>query len=129
MEESMLYILSIIVTFMFISIAVFQVLLVLGLPLGEFAMGGYYKVLPKKLRVVSAINAIILLIMGVVFLQHTNVINIFNVLPTNILVWVITVFLGLNTIANLISRSTKERYVATPLSSIAFILCFMISLS
>ncbi|MGE7826859.1 hypothetical protein [Paenibacillus sp. NPDC093718] len=129
MEESMLYILSIIVTFMFISIAVFQVLLVLGLPLGEFAMGGYYKVLPNKLRVVSAINAIILLIMGVVFLQHTNVINIFHVLPTNILVWVITVFLGLNTIANLISRSTKERYVMTPLSSIAFILCFMISLS
>lgn len=129
MEESMLYILSIIVTFMFISIAVFQVLLALGLPLGEFAMGGYYKVLPYKLNVVSAINAIILLVMGVVFLQHTNVINIFNVLPTNILVWVITVFLGLNTIANLISRSTKEKYVMTPLSSIAFILCFMISLS
>ncbi|RAR43865.1 hypothetical protein [Paenibacillus sp. MDMC362] len=129
MEESMLYLLSIIVTFMFISIAVFQVLLALGLPLGEFAMGGYYKVLPYKLRVVSAINAIILLVMGVVFLQHTNVINIFNVLPTNILVWVITVFLGFNTIANLISRSTKERYVMTPLSSIAFILCFMISLS
>lgn len=129
MEESMLHILSIIVTFMFISIAVFQVLLALGLPLGEFAMGGYYKVLPYKLRVASAINAIILLVMGVVFLQHTNVINIFNVLPTNILVWVITVFLGLNTIANLISRSTKEKYVMTPLSSIAFILCFMISLS
>ncbi|OIB02082.1 hypothetical protein AK95_04055 [Paenibacillus sp. LC231] len=129
MEESMLYILSIIVTFMFISIAVFQVLLALGLPLGEFAMGGYYKVLPYKLRVASAINAIILLVMGVVFLQHTNVINIFNVLPTNILVWIITVFLGLNTIANLISRSTKEKYVMTPLSSIAFILCFMISLS
>lgn len=122
MEESVLYVLS-------ISIAVFQVLLALGLPLGEFAMGGYYKVLPCKLRVVSTINAIILLFMGVVFLQHTNVINIFHVLPTNILVWVITVFLGFNTIANLLSRSTKERYVMTPLSSIAFILCFMISLS
>ena len=76
MEESMLHILSIIVTFMFISIAVFQVLLALGLPLGEFAMGGYYKVLPYKLRVASAINAIILLVMGVVFEILTSSISL-----------------------------------------------------
>ena len=56
--------------YVFISIAVFQVLLALGLPLGEFAMGGYYKVLPYKLRVASAINAIILLVMGVVFAAY-----------------------------------------------------------
>ncbi|GIN20076.1 hypothetical protein [Siminovitchia fordii] len=129
MEENTVYLLSIIVIIMFISIAVFQVLLALGLPLGEFALGGFYKVLPHKFRILSAINAIVLLIMGVVFLQHINVLNIFNFLPTDILVWIITVFLGLNTIANLISRSKKERYVMTPLSSIAFIFCLMISLS
>ncbi|MGM7685102.1 hypothetical protein ACSVDA_23635 [Cytobacillus sp. Hm23] len=129
MDGDIFYILSIIVTIMFAFIAVFQVLLALGVPLGEFAMGGFYKVLPKKLRIISFINAIILLFMGVVFLQHTNFLNIFNFLPTNILVWVITVYLGLNTIKNLISKSKKERYVMTPLSSIAFILCLMVSLS
>ncbi|WP_449354992.1 hypothetical protein ACUL41_01935 [Virgibacillus natechei] len=129
MEVDLIYISTIIVAILFVSIAVFQVLLSLGYPLGEFTMGGYYKVLPKKLRVVSGISAIILIFMGIVFLQHTNVMNSFNFLPTNILVWVITIFLGLSTIANLISQSKKEKFVMTPLSGIAFLLCLLIVLS
>ncbi|MCS0673514.1 hypothetical protein [Cytobacillus firmus] len=129
MEMEFIYISSIVVSVMFVSISVFQVLLSLGYPLGEYAMGGYYKILPKKLRIVSAINAVILLFMCFVFLQHTDVLYGFNFLPTNILVWVITVFLGLNTIANLLSRSKKERFIMTPLSSIVFALCLFITLS
>ncbi|MFA9458962.1 hypothetical protein ACERJO_19675 [Halalkalibacter sp. AB-rgal2] len=124
-----IYISSVIVAILFVSVAVFQVILSLGYPYGEFAMGGYYKVLPKKLRIVSAFNAVILLFMGFVFLQHTNVLNGSYFLPTNILVWVITIFLGINTIANLISQSKKERLMMTPLSGFTFILCLFIALS
>ncbi|WP_082153689.1 hypothetical protein [Bacillus sp. LL01] len=123
------YLASITVAVFCMSVAVFQVFLSLGYPFGEFAMGGYYKVLPKKLRIVSAVNALILLFMGFVFLQHTNVLNSLDFLSTNILVWVITIFLGLNTIANLISRSKKERLFMTPLSGFIFILCLFISLA
>ncbi|WP_259457968.1 hypothetical protein [Salipaludibacillus neizhouensis] len=129
MEVDFIYISSVIVAILFVSIAVFQVVLSLGYPFGEFAMGGYYKVLPKKLRIVSAVNTLILLFMGFIFLQHTNVINGLNFLSTNILVWVITIFLGINTIANLISRSKKERFLMTPLSGITFIFCLFIALS
>ena len=129
MEAEFLSASSFIVAILFVSIAVFQVLLSLGFPLGEFAMGGYHKILPKKLRIASAANALILLFMGFVFLQHTNVLNGMDFLSTNILVWVITVFLGLNAIANLISRSKKERFVMTPLSGFTFILCLFIALS
>ena len=122
------YTLSFVVATLFVLVAFFQLLLSLGYPLGEFAMGGYYKVLPKKLRIVSTINAIILLFMGVIFLQHTDAIKSFSFLPTNILTCIITVFLGVNTIANLISRSKKERFVMTPLSGITFILCLIIVL-
>jgi len=128
-ETEFIYVSSIIVAILFVAIAVFQVLLSLGFPLGEFAMGGYHKILPKKLRIASAANALILLFMGFVFLQHTNVLNGMDFLSTNILVWVITVFLGLNAIANLISRSKKERFVMTPLSGFTFILCLFIALS
>lgn len=120
---------SIVVAILFVIVALFQILLSLGYPLGEFAMGGYYKVLPKKLRIVSAFNSLILLFMGFVFLQHTNVLKGFELISTNILVWVITIFLGFNTIANLISRSKKERLVMTPLSGFTFLLCLFISLS
>lgn len=123
------YLSTIIVTIMFVSIAIFQVLLSLGFPLGEYAMGGYYKVFPKKLRIASVVNAMILLFMGFVFLQHSNVLNGVDFLSTHILVWVITIFLGLNTMANLISRSKKERFVMTPLSGFTFILCLFIALS
>lgn len=129
MELDFITISSIVVAISCLSVAVFQVLLSLGFPYGELAMGGYYKVLPKKLRIVSAVNALILLFMGFVFLQHTNIINGLDFLSTNILVWVITIFLGLNTIANLISQSKKERYVMTPLSGFTFILCLFIALS
>jgi hypothetical protein len=87
MEGNYIHIAAIIVAILFSCIAVFQVLLSLGYPLGEAAMGGYHKILPKTLRFVSAINAIS------------------------------------------ISKSKKERYIMTPLSSIAFILCIFVALS
>ncbi|WP_088104197.1 hypothetical protein [Halalkalibacter urbisdiaboli] len=130
MEADWVYVASISVAVIFLFVAAFQVLLSLGYPLGEAAMGGYYKVLPKRLRLVSAGNAIILLFMGFLFLQHANVISVgFTFFPTHILVWVFTIFLGINTIANLLSKSEKERYMMTPLSSIAFILCFFVAIS
>ena len=123
-----IYLSTIVVTILFVSIAFFQVLLSLGFPLGEFALGGYYKVLPKKLRIVSAVNAMVLVFMSFVFLQHTDVFIGLSFLPTNILVWIMTIFLAINSIANLFSRSKKERFIMTPLSSIAFILCLFIVL-
>nr|WP_263324624.1 hypothetical protein [Neobacillus sp. Marseille-Q6967] len=41
---------AIIIAVISLGIAIFQVLLTLGFPLGEATMGGYYKVLPKKIR-------------------------------------------------------------------------------
>lgn len=129
MEADFIYISSIIVAVLLVSIAIFQVLLALGYPFGEFAMGGYYKVLPKKLRIASVANALILLFMGFVILEHTNAIIGIDFLSTNKLVWVITIFLGLNTIANLLSRSKKERFTMSPLSGFTFVLCLFIALS
>lgn len=93
----MIYSLSIIVFAMFVIIAIFQVLLSLGYPLGEYVMGGYYKVLPKKLRIISAFNAVLLLCMSFIFLQHGSVIHSLDFLPINVLAWIITIFLGINT--------------------------------
>jgi hypothetical protein len=130
MTELYIHIAAIISAAIFVGLAVFQVLLSLGFPLGEAAMGGYHKVFPKKLRIASGVSAIILLFMGFVFLQHAEVISIgFNFISTNVLVWVFTVYLGLNTVANLVSKSKKERIIMTPLSSIAFVLCLFVAVS
>jgi hypothetical protein len=129
MEWSLINSAAILIAVINLGIAVFQVLLTLGYPLGEAAMGGKYKVLPKPLRVVSAGAAIILLFFGFVFLEHTNVIRTgIDFLPTSILVWVWTVYMGVNTLGNLVSKSKKERVIMTPISSLVFILCLYVAI-
>ncbi|GMA07196.1 hypothetical protein GCM10025886_03470 [Tetragenococcus halophilus subsp. flandriensis] len=129
MENNLVAISSIIVALIFVSLAIFQELLTMGYPLGEFTLGGYYKTLPKKLRVVSAISSLILLFMAVVVLKHANVLKGLDFLPTSLLMWIIVIYLALITLANAISQSKKEKYTMTPLSGIAFLLCLFITLT
>lgn len=129
MENNLVAISSIIVAVIFVSLAIFQELLTLGFPLGEFTLGGYHKILPKKLRTVSTISSLILLFMAVVVLKHAKIFNVLYFLPTNILMWIITIALGLMTLANFISQSNKEKYTMTPLSGITFLLCLYITLA
>lgn len=120
---------SILLMILFASLAVFQILLVFGYPLGEFALGGYHKTLPFNLRLLSAFNALVLIVMGIVFLQYTDVLKEVRFLPQPASAWVVTLLLGLNTIANMASRSPKERKVMTPVAGFAFILCLAIIMS
>jgi hypothetical protein len=121
---------AMIIMILLAGIAVFQVLLTFGFPLGEATMGGKYKILPKPLRCASAVSTIILLVMGLVYLQRANVISL-NIafLPTNPLVWFFTGYLGINTLANLASKSKKERLIMTPISAIACILGVFVATS
>ncbi|MFK3939212.1 hypothetical protein ACI2JA_17055 [Alkalihalobacillus sp. NPDC078783] len=121
--------LAIIVMSLFILVAVFQFLLAFGFPLGEYAMGGYHRTLPTKLRIVSVVNGIVLLFMGAVFLMKAKDLDTLNFLPNTVLAWMFTGFLALNTMGNLFSQSKKERVVMTPLSGLLFILCLIIALS
>ncbi|MDN6142263.1 MAG: hypothetical protein L0I78_07605, partial [Tetragenococcus halophilus] len=95
----------------------------------EFTLGGYYKVLPKKLRAISAIRSLILLFMAVVVLKHAKIFNGLDFLPSHVLMWIITIALGLMTLANFISQSKKEKYTMTPVSAVTFLLCLYITLA
>ncbi len=128
MGVDLILVAAVVASIIFLGIAVFQALLALGFPLGEAAMGGYHKVLPKKLRVVSVFNGLILIFMAYVFLEHAGAVSL-NYFTTTILVWVFTAFLALNTVGNFVSKSKKERYIMTPLSGVAFVLCLIVALN
>lgn len=123
----MVTVLSIAVSVIFLLIAIFQVLLALGFPYGEFALGGYHKILPKKLRIVSLVNAVILIVFIWIFLLHASILESTWSLPTGGIVFGIAIFLALNSIANLLSASKKEKVVMTPISSVTCMLCFWIA--
>lgn len=129
MQSNMVIIASIIAAVIFVSLAIFQEFLTLGFPFGEYTLGGKYKILPKKLRTVSTMSSLILLFMAVVVLKHAKVFSGLDFLPTNILMWIITVALGLMTLVNFLSQSKKEKYTMTPLSAITFLLCLYITLA
>lgn len=107
-------------------IVLLYVALLLGKPFGEYAMGGKYKVIPKRNRMVFAVSILIQLYGIVALLQAGNVVQVG--LPTGVArvsCYIFAVYLTLNVFMNAFSRSRKERWVMTPLSAIVA-LCYWI---
>ena len=118
---------SILGTVSFGVIATMTVLVACGLPLGEFTMGGQHKILPKKFRVVAVISVAIQVFAMIIILQAGGFISLWlSFKLTKYICFFFVIYLSLNTIMNMISKSRKEKYVMTPLSFIAGI-CFWIT--
>ena len=118
---------SILGAVLFGIIAIMTVLVACGLPLGEFTMGGQHKILPKKFRVMAVISVAIQIFAMIIILQAGGFISLwFSFKVTKYICFFFAIYLSLNTIMNMISKSRKEKYVMTPLSLIAGI-CFWIT--
>ena len=118
---------SILGAVLFGVIAIMTVFVACGLPLGEFTMGGQHKILPKKFRVVAVISVAIQIFAMIIILQAGGFISLW--LPfkvTKYICFFFAVYLFLNTVMNMISKSRKEKYVMTSLSLITGI-CFWIT--
>lgn len=103
------------------------VLVACGMPLGEFTMGGKYKILPKNLRILAVISFIIQMFAIIVILQAGGFLTLwFSEKVTRYICIFFALYLSLNTIMNSLSNSKKEKYFATPLSVVAAI-CFWIT--
>ena len=117
---------AIIGTIVFAIIAVMTILVACGLPLGEFTMGGQYRVLPKKLRVFAVASFIVQLFAITIILQAGGLISLwFSIRVTKYICLFLAAYLSTNVFMNLFSKSKKEKYIMTPLSLIATI-CFWI---
>jgi len=112
------------------ALAVFQLLLIIGLPLGRFAWGGQRAVLPARLRVGSAVSIVVYAAFALVALDRAELISI---LPTPsisvVAMWVIAAYLLFSVLPNLASKSRDERRVMVPVSLVLAGLAFVIALS
>ena len=108
-------------------VIILSILIICGLPLGELTMGGQYKVFPKKLKIVLVIQLILQLFFVIILLQMGEFIPLwFSYNVTKIIGIVMAIYLSINTVMNLISKSKKEKYIMTPLSFVTAI-CFWIT--
>lgn len=110
-------------------IAIFQLALALGAPLGEYTMGGKFPgKLPAKMRVAAIIQIFILLFFVLVVVIKAGI--AFEELNSlgKIGIWFIVAFFGFGTFINFSSPSKKEKLVMGPANVIAFISTLMVAI-
>ena len=110
--------------------AVFEVLLILGLPLGEYTMGGRHKILPPLMRGAGFFSLLTQIFAGLILLQAGGYMNMwFSVSVTRIICYVFGGFFVVNTIMNFFSPSKKEKRTMTPLALIEAVIFILTAVS
>lgn len=118
---------SIIGTCALAVVIVLSVLIICGLPLGEFTMGGKYMVYPVNLKFILVSQLVVQIFFVIILLQMGGFVGLwFSAKVTKIIGIVLAVYLSLNTFINAFSKSKKERFVMTPLSTITAV-CFWVA--
>ncbi|KQO96980.1 hypothetical protein [Leifsonia sp. Leaf264] len=110
------------------ALAVFQLALILGTPIGRFAWGGQHRVLPAKLRVGSAVAILIYAVIGTLALDRASVIDVVPDLVSSVGMWVAFGYFVLGIPLNAVSRSKAERFTMTPVVAILAILSLLVAL-
>lgn len=111
------------------ALAVFQLLLIAGVPIGRFAWGGQHDVLPRGLRVSSALSILIYALFAAVALERAKLTDtIANSTLETVAMWVITGYFAIGIVMNAMSRSKPERLVMTPTAAVLAVLSLIVAL-
>ncbi|MEF3402324.1 hypothetical protein [Agromyces sp. CCNWLW203] len=110
------------------ALAVFQLALALGAPIGRFAWGGHHRVLPARLRIGSAISIVIYAVIAVIALDRAGVIDVVSDAVSTIGMWVVFAYFVIGIPMNAISRSRPERYTMTPVVAVLAVLSLLVAL-
>lgn len=120
---------AIVFTVILAVLAVFQIALVFGAPLGEYAWGGQHTGrLPAGYRVGSAVSIVLYLLFAAIVLSRSGILSL---IPDQLSVpgaWIVFAYLALGTLMNAISRSRKERIVMTPVAAVLAVLALIVAL-
>jgi hypothetical protein len=119
---------AILLTVILAVLAVFQLALALGAPLGHFAWGGQHRVLPAKLRIGSAVSILIYVVIALLALDRAELIDVVPDPVSTVGMWVVFAYFVLGIPLNAISRSKPERYTMTPIVTALAVLSLLVAL-
>ena len=110
------------------GLAVMQVLIIMGKPVGEYAWGGQNRVPTPRVRKASVAAIALCVAFALLLMSRAGVLPGGSTLVIVVATWVLfaysTFMIGLNAI----SRSRRERVVATPVSALMALSVFVIAL-
>jgi hypothetical protein len=109
-------------------LAVFQLALALGAPLGRFAWGGQHRVLPTKLRIGSLVSIVIYAVIALLALDRSGAIDVVPDGVSTVGMWIVFAYFVLGIPLNAISRSKPERYTMTPIVTVLAALSLLVAL-
>ncbi|WP_169580891.1 hypothetical protein [Microbacterium thalassium] len=115
-------------TVVLVLLALFQLALILGAPLGRYAWGGQHRVLPARLRVGSAVSILIYALIALIAWDRVGAIELFGEPFAEIAMWVIFGYFVLGIFLNAASRSKPERLVMVPVAVVLAVLSFFIAM-
>lgn len=125
----MTVILAIIATLILTALAIFQLALIFGAPLGRFAWGGQHTVLPTRLRIGSAASIVLYAVFAAFILSAAGVFSfITDIVVIMTGMYILTGYFTLGIFMNAISRSKPERFVMTPVSAILAVLFILVTI-
>ena len=125
----MVHFCALLATAILAALAVFQIALATGAPLGHLAWGGQHRVLPRQLRIGSAVSVALYGIFAYVALARADLTEpLVNGSFTDVSAWVLFAYFAVGILMNGISRSRPERFVMTPTALILALLYFVLSL-
>ena len=112
-----------------IVVALFQLALVLGAPMGEYAFGGQNKgKLPTRLRISSAFSFVLLLAGAGHYFAQAGVFQQLAPGAINTVAnWVLVGFFAIGLVMNAISRSKKERQMWVPVLLLSVVLSIIVA--
>ena len=126
----MVHFCALLATAILAALAVFQIALATGAPLGHLAWGGQHRVLPRQLRIGSAVSVALYGIFAYVALARAELIEpLVNGSFTDVSAWVLFAYFAVGILMNGISRSRPERFVMTPTVLVLALLYLVLSLS
>jgi len=112
------------------GLAIFQVLLAIGLPVGRAAFGGVHRILPLGLRAASGVAAVVFLVALYVVLARGGLIGTADhsaLVRDGI--WILVVVFGLSAVANALSKSQWERFLMAPVGIVLTACCLTLAVS
>jgi len=121
--------LALALTVLLAALAIFQLALALGAPIGRFAWGGQHRVLPARLRIGSVVAILIYSLIALIAWDRTGAIDVFPELFSIVAMWVVFAYFALGIFLNAMSRSKPERYVMVPVTIVLTVLSFFLAIS
>lgn len=109
-------------------LAVFQLLLAFGAPLGRFAWGGQHRVLTSRLRAGSVISIALYAVFATVIADRAEMIDVVPDAVSGVGTWVLAAYFVLGVVMNAVSRSVPERATMAPVSAVLAAACVLVAL-